>query len=74
MQTGHYGNFPFGSDFATFLESTQQAAGYSASQNKSEIQQLFVRLPDKIKLLEWVARLMKQRDGERKIWISNNTS
>ena len=50
MQKGHYGNFPFGSDFATFLEPAQQAAGYSASQNKSEIQQMFVRLPDKIKL------------------------
>jgi len=33
-QTGHYGNFPFGSGFATCLEPTQQAAGYSASQNK----------------------------------------
>ncbi len=33
-QTGHYGNFPFGPGFATCLEPTQQAAGYSASQNK----------------------------------------
>jgi hypothetical protein len=33
-QTENYENFPFGSGFAPCLEHTQQAAGYSASQNK----------------------------------------
>ena len=38
----------------------------------SEVQIIFVRLPSRIKLWEWAARIMKQRDGERRIWISNN--
>jgi hypothetical protein len=33
-QTGHYKIFSFGSGFALFMEPTQQAAGYSATQNK----------------------------------------
>jgi hypothetical protein len=32
---GHYKIFSFGADFALFMEPTQQAAGYSASQNKN---------------------------------------
>ena len=33
-RTGYYEIFSFGSGFALYMEPTQQAAGYSASQNK----------------------------------------
>lgn len=45
-RTGHYEIFSFGSGFALYMEPTQQAAGYSASQNKGET---FSEVTDEIK-------------------------